>query len=134
MIRENEDTATDDNDMVTEYVPQEQLVKKNALVAVFTDENDDGYFLIKANRESYRLTKSLVDDWKVPYPANSHVIEGRYYNNTGDLKFELVKNKKTIVHVNCILKVVSTPKPTDKLCVPHDLHENLLQIVEQCIL
>jgi len=109
-------------------------VKRNTLVAIFTDENDDGYFLMKTNRQSYKLKKSVIDDWHVPYPSNSHVIEGHYYNNTDNLQFELVKNKKTLVHVNSILTVVSTPKLTDKLCISHEFHESLLRTVEQCML
>ena len=46
--------ATDD-DIEDECVPHHQLVKRGSLVAVLTDENCDGYFLLKANRESYIL-------------------------------------------------------------------------------
>ena len=90
----------------------------------------------KTARDNTTLTfrNAVVASVSVPYPSNSHVIEGHYYNNTDNLQFELVKNKKTLVHVNSILTVVSTPKPTDKLCISHEFHESLLRTVEHCML
>ena len=57
MIPENDTGAEDDNDVESEHVPMEQLVKRNTLVAIFTDEHDDGYFLMKTNRQSYKMKK-----------------------------------------------------------------------------
>ena len=57
MIPENDTGAEDDNDVESEHVPLKQLVKRNILVAIFIDENDDGYFLMKTNRQSYKLNK-----------------------------------------------------------------------------
>ena len=89
--------------------------------------------MLKASRKSYILNKPVTDDWNVRYTANSHVIEGRYYDSIDTLKFQLVKNKKTNIHVNSILTVLPTVTAAHNIELSHDCHEDLLQAVESCI-
>ena len=89
LFRQVADDEDDDGDS-----PILEQIRRRSIVAVFTDDENDDYFLFRADRQPETLEKNEQDDWGNLCRKGTCVVRGLYYrkiNNT--LSFSLVRKK-----------------------------------------
>lgn len=108
------------------------MVTRNSLLVVYTDDAESDYYLFKASGSPEILSSNTTDDWGNSFPHSAEVVCGCYYTNVGKLSFKLLKDKFTIISVNSIVCALPELKTTVKLNLPEATHEQVLGWVEEC--
>ena len=124
-------SATEEPDEGSEPALKD-LVQMNAVVAVYTDDPGEDYYLIKTTGEPETLKQNASDVWGGNFMKNALVIRGLYYRRvTSSLRFKLISNKPVIVSLNSVLCPLDIP-PSKSVVVPKNVHEDLIGMAEEC--
>ncbi|XP_063443026.1 uncharacterized protein LOC134723336 [Mytilus trossulus] len=83
------------------------MIRKGSLVALYTDDEGEDFYLMKAGSCQEKLQSSETDDWQGQYPEGTTVICGLYYRKTGPLSYSLIQRKNVIVSVKSVLYVTN---------------------------
>ena len=124
-------SATEEPDEGSEPALKD-LVQLNAVVAVYTDDPGEDYYLIKTTGEPETLKQNATDVWGGNFMKNALVIRGLYYRRVNSsLRFKLISNKPVIVSLNSVLCPLDIP-PSKSVDVPNNVHEDLIGMAEEC--
>ena len=84
-----------------ERVPIIDLVSANQVMAVYTDDDEHDYYLLKTAKGASTLETETTDSWGCSLPAGTVILTGLYYDRCkkSPLSFKVVRGKKAIVPV-----------------------------------
>jgi hypothetical protein len=130
--KEGESVASDDDEGdVYREVALHEVVRRGTLVAIYTDDETDDYYLARATKQAEILTQSETDDWGNSFPKDSVIIRSLYYSKTSDLSYNLIQKKRALLHINSLLYVVTEIKADQHITLPVDVHEQILGVVSE---
>ncbi|VDI57901.1 Hypothetical predicted protein [Mytilus galloprovincialis] len=115
-----EDISPDDDFEVVD------MIRKGSLVALYTDDEGEDFYLMKAGSCQEKLKSSETDDWQGQYPEGTTVIRGLYYRKTGPLSYSLIKRKNVIVSVKSVLYVTNDILTDSVIDLSLDIHEEII--------
>jgi hypothetical protein len=77
------------------------LITKNSVVAVYTDDPEYQFYIMKVTDEPHVVNRDVSDDWGCTFTRSSEILKGFYYDrmNNYPYKYKLIKRKQAIVHV-----------------------------------
>ncbi|CAG2244818.1 unnamed protein product [Mytilus edulis] len=120
-----EDISPDDDFEVVD------MIRKGSLVALYTDDEGEDFYLMKAGSCQEKLKSSETDDWQGQYPEGTTVIRGLYYRKTGPLSYSLIKRKNVIVSVKSVLYVTNDILTDSVIDLSLAIHEEIIGLAEQ---
>ncbi|CAG2255149.1 unnamed protein product [Mytilus edulis] len=120
-----EDISPDDDFEVVD------MIRKGSLVALYTDDEGEDFYLMKAGSCQEKLKSSETDDWQGQYPEGTTVIRGLYYRKTGPLSYSLIKRKNVIVSVKSVLYVTNDILTDSVTDLSLAIHEEIIGLAEQ---
>ncbi|CAG2221432.1 unnamed protein product [Mytilus edulis] len=120
-----EDISPDDDFEVVD------MIRKGSLVALYTDDEGEDFYLMKAGSCREKLKSSETDDWQGQYPEGTTVIRGLYYRKTGPLSYSLIKRKNVIVSVKSVLYVTNDILTDSVIDLSLAIHEEIIGLAEQ---
>ncbi len=108
-------------------------VRKDDLVAVYTDDPGEDYYLLKATHDQACLDNNEGDYWGSEFREGCEVVRGFYYKQKPNqlLQYKLI-TKKTLLSVNSILCVVPLTA-NNAIIIPTSTHENLVGMAGECM-
>ncbi|CAG2193213.1 unnamed protein product [Mytilus edulis] len=107
------------------------MIRKGSLVALYTDDEGEDFYLMKAGSCQEKLKSSETDDWQGQYPEGTTVIRGLYYRKTGPLSYSLIKRKNVIVSVKSVLYVTNDILTDSVIDLSLAIHEEIIGLAEQ---
>ena len=133
IVRLERTQSTNRNEPVTDTTTTvAETVTKGDLVAVYTDDSEHDYYLMKASHNFEILNRNEQDDWNNIFPKNTPVIRGQYYDKTGPFNYKIIAKKSALICANSVLGVLADIQATSKLVMPEGLHEHLVSWVDEC--
>ena len=72
-----ENACNDHIDECDDYHPLSELISKNCILALLTEESD--YYLLKATSKSTVLQQDERDNWGASYKSGDQVVCGKYF-------------------------------------------------------
>ena len=108
------------------------MIKKDSIIAVYTDDPGEDYYLIKATHEPVVLTQDEADSWGNYFKRNMEVVRGFYYRKLkSSLTFKLISNKQVLISVKSILCPLEI-SPNKSITLPVTMHEDLISMAAEC--
>ncbi|CAC5397887.1 unnamed protein product [Mytilus coruscus] len=94
-----------------EEVSLQELVSVGRLVALYTDDDEEEYYMLKVEKSMETLRIDTTDSWGSLLPAGTPVFRGLFYNKTNSpFQYRLV-NRKAVV------PAASVDKTSVKKCI-----------------
>ncbi|MES9884995.1 MAG: hypothetical protein ABW185_29480 [Sedimenticola sp.] len=126
-------TKTVLSDEDTDYSITHDAVRKGSLVAIFTDDPGEDYYLLKAIDESEILDRNETDSWGSAFRKENEIIRGLYYKRKPNqvLQYQIIPKKMTIVSVNSILCTLPI-NANNAITISLSTHEDLVGLVGEC--
>lgn len=118
--------------IMTSYVRSFDMVKENDVVAVFTNDPNCDFYLLKVISGPKILETEKSDCWGNTFQEGADVVEGLYYDRNGRSCFanKLVTGKTTIVYTYAIRFVCLGVKANNKICLDDAMHRSILEAVD----
>ncbi|CAC5360376.1 unnamed protein product [Mytilus coruscus] len=130
LVNNNEDTNPE-----IERKESSDLVSSGQVIAVYTDDPNNDYYLIKVMDCPYVLDVDTTDSWgsNSNMLTGTNVISGLYYDNktSSPLSFKLERKKKAIVLTESIVYVCSEIDATRTIQFHEDIHLSILQCINE---
>ncbi|CAG2208954.1 unnamed protein product [Mytilus edulis] len=95
-IRPDDKGTIDDDENDNEYTMSD-LIVEGTVLALYTDEENAEFYLLRASSCPEKLRTSEVDDWGVSFEKNHKIIRGQYFKsdlNRSELSYKLIRRKK----------------------------------------
>jgi hypothetical protein len=120
----------DGNGLEPETEKLQELVTEGDIVAVFTDDSDEDYYLLKVTTAAESLSQEQHDDWGNNFLRGAEVLVGLYFEKTGSLSYRLIRRKRAIVHAVAACYIIADIRDTaGLLTLPEDMHLDILASV-----
>lgn len=110
---------TEENDNGDGETSIENLIEKDSILALFTDDPGEEYYLLKALSPPNILKRETKDSWGALYPPGTEVIKGHYFEKIENFRYRLIKNM-----------IAYVPLMSVKHVLLNDCHDNILAITE----
>ena len=109
------------------------LITKNSVVAVYIDEPEYQFYIMKVTDEPHVVNREVSDDWGCTFTRISEILKGFYYDrmNNYPYKYKQIKRKKAIVHVVAVKCVCVELRACDQIKVPESLHLDIFDSLDQ---
>ena len=129
-------TVVDNNEDTNPEIEREELselVSSGQVIAVYTDDPDSDYYLLKVKDCPHVLGVDTTDSWGSILPTGTSVISGLYYDNktSSPLYYKLVSKKKAIVPTESIIYICSEIDASRNIQLHEDIHLSILQCLNE---
>ncbi|VDI72529.1 Hypothetical predicted protein [Mytilus galloprovincialis] len=129
-------TVLDNNENTNPETEREEiseLVSSGQVIAVYTDDPESEYYLLKVKDCPHVLGVDTTDSWGSILPTGTSVITGLYYDNktSSPLSYKLVSRKKAIVPTESIIYICSEIDASRNIQLHEDIHLSILQCLNE---
>ena len=109
------------------------LFTKNSVVAVYGDDPEYQFYIMKVTDEPHVMNRDVSDDWGCTFTRGSEILKSFYYDrmNNSSYKYKLIKRRKAIVHVVAVQFVCVELRACDEIKVPESLHLDILESLDE---
>ena len=112
------------------------LICKDTILAVFTDDDEFDYYLMKSIGEVEILKNDFTDDWGISFPKGSSVVRGYYYDivHKRNHLYKAIPKKTAMnysVSVKYILTESEISKSGNRIQLSEDIHLSILAALEE---
>ena len=130
MQKEQQIGETDDEE--NEEPDFETLIEKDAILALFTDNKNADYYLLKAVSAPEILKRKIKDGWVVTHERGTKVVKGYYFEkiNNNILNYRLVKNVIACVPFLSVKHILLVDIYTDLLQLTENDHLDILSAID----
>ena len=128
MEKENNDIILTNEVPENDDVPLEELIQPTSIVALFTDDTDYDYYLMKITSTPVTLKRNTKDGWGITHQKGSKIVKGFYFENIQNqpLKFRLVKNIHACAPVLSVKHILISSSDNDNLELSESDHLDIL--------
>jgi hypothetical protein len=112
------------------------LVSKGHVIAVYTDDQDYDYFLLKVQEPVHVLESEKTDSWGSTLPAGTEVITGLYYDNNKKkpLSYKLIPKLKAVVPATSVIYICSELDAITNITLEEDVHLTILNAINEILM
>ena len=123
---EEEQTADSDEECEDEMTPVYELVNVGDIIAV--KALDDDYYLLHVTSTCRILTSNCTDEYQTTYKAGTNIIEGKYFQRTGNsvLQYRLLSKHKALVPALSVLYICTEISAGKIIRIPEIVHRSIL--------
>jgi hypothetical protein len=109
------------------------LITKNSVVAVYGDDPEYQFYIMKVTDEPHVMNRDVSDDWGCTFTRGSEILKSFYYDrmNNSSYKYKLIKRRKAIVHVVAVQFACVELRACDEIKVPESLHLDILESLDE---
>uniref|UniRef100_K1P5G4 Uncharacterized protein n=1 Tax=Magallana gigas TaxID=29159 RepID=K1P5G4_MAGGI len=135
MVKETNNTFDVEED--DEEVPLSEMVSKGQVIAVYADDPDHDYFLLKVQEAIQTLNSESTDAWGSTLPAGIKVITGLYYDNINNknlLSYKLIPRRRAVVPASAVVYICSEIDARAKIVLDECVHLNILHAINDIIM
>ncbi|CAG2215128.1 unnamed protein product [Mytilus edulis] len=114
-----------------EQVSLQELVSVGQLVALYTDDDEEEYYMLKVEKSMETLRIDTTDSWGSLLPAGTPVFRGLYYNKTNSpFQYRLV-NRKAVVPAASVVYICSEVTANNVIRITEETHLNVLECINE---
>ena len=111
----------------------ELLITKNSVVAVYGDDPEYQFYIMKVTDEPHVVNRDLSDGCGCTFTRGSDILKGFYYDrmNNSPYKYKIIKLRIAIVHVVAVQFVCVELRACDGIKVSESVHLDILERLEK---
>lgn len=135
MVKETNNTFDVEED--DEEAPLSEMVSKGQVIAVYADDPDHDYFLLKVQEAIQTLNSESTDAWGSTLPAGIKVITGLYYDNINNknlLSYKLIPRRRAVVPASAVVYICSEIDARANIVLDECVHLNILHAINYIIM
>ena len=132
MEKEVHDETTHELDSSDGRMSLKKLLQPNTIVALFTDDPNFDYYLMKITADTKILKHKIKDDWGITHDKGTEIVKGYYFENQPNkpFKFRLVKNVLACAPVLSVKHILIHSSTCDTLELSEADHLDILDSME----
>lgn len=113
-----------------------ELVSKGHVIAVYADDPDHDYYLLKVHEPVHMLDSEKTDSWGSTLPAGIEVITGLYYDNKkqNPLSYKLVPRRRAVVPASAVVYICSELDAKINIALDEGVHLNILHAIDEIVM
>ncbi|CAC5405674.1 unnamed protein product [Mytilus coruscus] len=134
-IRPDDKGTIDDDENDNEYTMSD-LIVEGTVLALYTDEENAEFYLLRASSCPEKLRTSEVDDWGVSFRKNTKIIRGQYFKsdlNRSELSYKLIRRNQAIVPEASVIYISPQLRVNSRfaLTLPETVHLDILSVLDE---